>query len=232
MKKLFKITPTLAAVALCVASAGSNLAMAQEASTDNPITQQDKATRAVEQRSRCSQLIGTTVQNPQGQKLGSIADVVISFDTDQVAYCVMRVKPGFFARTKLVEVPLGAFQSSSDGSYLILNASKANLVAARGFNPTQWPEPVENVWGAEPTPAPSSDETPSDVNLATETEDITTVWGATPAPPPSPAPPVSAQVLPAAAGAIVNVRDLPRNASQAIDEFNDQVQFGYPLMEH
>ena len=69
-------------------------------------------------------LIGTTVNNQQGEELGKIRDLVIDFGSDRVAYVVLASKTGLFNAQKLHAVPLRAFQPDADGTSLILNADK------------------------------------------------------------------------------------------------------------
>jgi sporulation protein YlmC with PRC-barrel domain len=220
MKKSKRVTSTLVAAALCVVSTGWTAALAQNNSseTDQPLIQQtsESATAPVQAqlKSRCSQLIGTRVVNEQGDKLGRIADVVISFDNDHVSYCVLRVKPGMFARHRLVEVPLAAFQPSPDGSRLILNADRANLANATGFDPNQWPSAVSTVWGAEPPPptqlpstevyAPAPSQAPVGAGHRT-VYDNSWNWDQLP---------------------------IPQTASQAIDQMHFETQYGLPLSSH
>jgi sporulation protein YlmC with PRC-barrel domain len=99
---------------------------------------------------KCSQLIGMDVKNPQGEKLGDIQDVVIDFTEGKVAYCVLSTGGGILTQEKLHAVPLRAFQASSDGNHLILNADKDKLSKAEGFSKEVWPSPSNPAWGAEP----------------------------------------------------------------------------------
>jgi sporulation protein YlmC with PRC-barrel domain len=170
MKKC-AISSKLVAAALCVASAAGTVSVAQTVtSTPNQtvINQSDpNATTTTtttttttpagttatppETISKCSQLIGTKVINEQGKDLGRITDVVVSFNNNQVSYCVMRVnRHGLFARTKYIAVPLAAFQPGINGAYVTLNADPANLAQAQGFSRDQWPSEVNTAWGAEP----------------------------------------------------------------------------------
>jgi sporulation protein YlmC with PRC-barrel domain len=99
---------------------------------------------------KASQLIGMAVKNQQNEKLGKIDDIVLDFSGDKVAYCVLSVSQGAFSTDKLHAVPLRAFQSSADGTYLILNADKEKLAQAPGFDKENWPNPSNPSWGAEP----------------------------------------------------------------------------------
>ena len=99
---------------------------------------------------KASELIGCTVKNPQGEKLGKIRDVVIDFQNDRVAYAVLGSESGILSAEKLHAVPLRAFQPSDDGTYLILNADKDKLAHAEGFDKNNWPSVTSPSWGAQP----------------------------------------------------------------------------------
>src|SRR5580700_6166406 len=131
-----KTSASLVVVILCVVSAGVSAAQAQEASIDCPLiqppTSATNATAPTQVVSKRSQLIGVRVKNQQGQELGKIDDVVVSFHRERDSYCILSVKHGMFTKTRFLAVPLAAFQPSDDGSHLILNASQANLAKAKG----------------------------------------------------------------------------------------------------
>ncbi len=157
MKKAKKLNSKLVAATLCVAAAGFLAAQAQDA----PITenrnsqpqQQTETTPASDQpvkMNKCSQLIGTAVENPQGDKLGKIEDVVVDFGNGRVSYCVLSVEHGIFATSKYLAVPLAALRPSGDGSRLILNADKDKVAQAQGFDRNNWPSVTNPAWGAQP----------------------------------------------------------------------------------
>jgi len=216
MKKLGKLNSTLVAATLCVASASWTEAQDVYRTPDQPLIQQSSQTTAAlatpETISKCSQLIGTRVENQQGESLGKITDVVVSFNNNQVSYCVLSPRHGIFGRRRLLAVPLAAFQTSTDGSHLILNATPANLAKARGFGRDEWPSEIVPAWGAEPGPAV---ELPPSV-----------VYGQIPTP-----------VPPRAQSWVANPMSatpyfFPENASYAIKGLQDQVMFGAALMDH
>jgi len=212
MIKSRKVRGTLAAAALCVASAGWAVAQAQEASTDQAPIPQPAPTATTpaqpDMKSRCSQLIGARVENQNGEKLGTIADVVVSVGNERVSYCVLKVKHGILSKARLVEVPLAAFQPSADGSYLILNASKANLASAKGFDPNMWPAAINPVWGAEP-------ETPVEVPPTEVVGVLPTITVLTP----------KASPL---VGFGLSQRPGPMTANEAIDQIHWEYMYGTP----
>jgi sporulation protein YlmC with PRC-barrel domain len=99
---------------------------------------------------KCSQLIGTTVENRQRDKLGKIEDLVVDYDTGDVSYCVLRVAHGISATPKYLAVPLAALQPAADGQHVILNAEKDKLAQAQGFDRNNWPSVSNPAWGAQP----------------------------------------------------------------------------------
>ena len=157
MIKSKKVSAFLIAAALCAVSTGGTVAQAQEASAvqpqKQPPTGATNATDPPQVVSKCSQLIGAKVENQQGQEIGKIDDVVVSFHSDRVSYCLLSVKHGIFAKARFLAVPLAAFQPSDDGSHLILNASQDNLANAKGLDRDIWASVTTPVWGAQPGPS-------------------------------------------------------------------------------
>jgi sporulation protein YlmC with PRC-barrel domain len=98
---------------------------------------------------KCSQLVGTAVENRLGDKLGKIDEVVVDFDSGRVSYCVLRVDRGIVATTKCLAVPLRALKPSEDGSRLILDATKDKVAQAQGFDPNNWPSVSNPAWDAQ-----------------------------------------------------------------------------------
>ncbi|MGO8697569.1 MAG: PRC-barrel domain-containing protein [Limisphaerales bacterium] len=118
---------------------------------------------------KCSQLVGTRVENPRGQTLGTIEDVVVDFNTGRVSYCVLGIGRGAFRTPRYLAVPLTAMRPNASGTDLILNADKEKLAEAQGFDLNHWPSVSNPAWGAQPpwqaaptapAMAPSSHELP------------------------------------------------------------------------
>ncbi|HEY3860280.1 MAG TPA: PRC-barrel domain-containing protein [Verrucomicrobiae bacterium] len=164
---------------LCVAAAGWMTAQAQAQAQDQPIggiNQSEQRTESTmsapgqpQKLNKCSELIGSRVENDQGDKLGKVEEVVVDLNNGKVSYCVMSVEHSLFSTPKYLAVPLAAFKPSQDGSHLILNADKNKVAQAQGFDRNNWPSVSNPVWGAQPfwetTPkaniTPSTPSTPS-----------------------------------------------------------------------
>jgi hypothetical protein len=216
MKRHSKFNSIVVAAALCAVSAGS--AVAQQASTVQPQTQQPTGTTNAPDPTqtvvKCRCWIGTTVENPQGQCLGKIDDVVVNLDNERGSYCVMSIKRGIFTKTRFLNVPLASFQRSADGSYLTLNANKANIARAGKLDRNEGPSGFPAAWGAEPA---APEQLPAVVVVAPA--------GGLPSAPVGPAYPWVAD--PAMGPARLYQAE---SASHAIDGLRFQVTAGYQLM--
>jgi len=194
---------------LTVASAGAVMAQSNDTTTTTTTTSTQTTTKSPEIVAKSSQLIGTKVENQQGQCLGRISDVVVDFNSQKVSYAVLSTKHGFFGKTRYIPVPLAAFQANAGGDTLILNATRANLAQARGYDNNQWPTSITPAWGAEPAP----------------TVELPPVEVFGPEYIPAPVPVARVYYGDPTRGAM----PVPRTASQAIDEMADGVAAGWPV---
>ena len=114
--------------------------------------------RAVDKRSdetsvgaathRASKLIGMNVRNSQGEKLGSVDDLVIDMNTGKISYLALGYGGVLGLGEKLFAVPIGLvkFERGSDESYFVLNVPKDELKAAPGFDKSHWPNMADPNW--------------------------------------------------------------------------------------
>jgi len=110
MKKAMKFETKMVVAALCVAAAGlvaaqsPNGPISDDSSTvtanrnNQPQAQKETAPAPGQPMkvNKCSHMIGTAVENLQGDKLGKIEDVVVDFGNGRVSYCVLRVEQNIF----------------------------------------------------------------------------------------------------------------------------------------
>jgi len=146
------VSKTLIAT-VCVAASSWLTAQAQEASTDSPAAASQNRPIAPDQQmhkiNRCSKFIGSQVQNPQGDVLGKIDDVVVDCNSGRVTYCAIKVEDPQLGGTKYLAVPLAALRPNTDGQFFILNADRDKVARARGFNKNDWPASNDPAWGAQ-----------------------------------------------------------------------------------
>jgi len=94
-----------------------------------------------------STFIGADVENPQGQDLGDIKDVVIDRASGRIAYAVVSFGGFLGMGEKLFAVPWGAFsQANENKDKFILAVDKERLKNAPGFDANNWPQMASREW--------------------------------------------------------------------------------------
>jgi len=96
---------------------------------------------------KASTFIGADVENPKGEDLGDIKDVVIDRATGRTAYAVVSFGGFMGLGDKLYAVPWGAFaQSTTDKNTFILAVDKDRIKNSPGFDQNNWPQMVSREW--------------------------------------------------------------------------------------
>ena len=96
---------------------------------------------------RSNTFIGANVENPQGQNLGEIKDIVIDRASGRMAYAVVSFGGFLGMGEKLFAVPWGAFsQPKADKDTFVLDVDKERLKNAPGFDAHNWPQMASREW--------------------------------------------------------------------------------------
>ncbi len=95
---------------------------------------------------RGNTFIGADVQNPQGQNLGDIKDIVIDRTSGRMAYAVVSFGGFLGMGEKLFAVPWGAFSQKADKDTFVLDVDKERLKNAPGFDAHNWPQMASREW--------------------------------------------------------------------------------------
>ena len=91
--------------------------------------------------------IGADVENPQGQNLGDIKDIVIDRASGRITYAVVSFGGFLGMGEKLFAVPWGAFaQPRADKDKFVLDVDKERLKNAPGFDQNNWPQMASREW--------------------------------------------------------------------------------------
>jgi sporulation protein YlmC with PRC-barrel domain len=101
---------------------------------------------------RASKLIGTDVENPQGETLGDIKEVVIDPETGRIAYAVLAFGGFLGMGEKYFAIPWEALApktpTTKGAQYdrFVLNVDKERLKNAPSFNKDNWPDMADRRW--------------------------------------------------------------------------------------
>jgi len=90
---------------------------------------------------KASAFIGSTVLSPQGEKLGTIDDLVIDSETGNTMYAALSYGAILGFGGKLVALPWNALTLHPDGKNVVLRGiDKETLAKAPGFDHHNWPQ--------------------------------------------------------------------------------------------
>ncbi|MGV3485698.1 MAG: PRC-barrel domain-containing protein [Planctomycetaceae bacterium] len=123
----------------------------QPAGTLTPAVLDEKTTGAT---FRASELIGTNLQNDQGQSVGEINDLVMDASSGRVRYVAVTYGGFLGVGDKLFAVPFEAFKvrqdpDDADDYVLVLNVTQQQLKGAQGFDEDNWPDMADANWARE-----------------------------------------------------------------------------------
>ncbi|MDI1268948.1 MAG: PRC-barrel domain-containing protein [Polaromonas sp.] len=89
---------------------------------------------------------GTSVNNPAGESLGDIKDLMIDLPSGRVAYAVVEFGGLFGIGSKLFAVPMLALKQDAVNKCFILDATQASLENTEGFDKDHWPDFADRTW--------------------------------------------------------------------------------------
>jgi sporulation protein YlmC with PRC-barrel domain len=99
---------------------------------------QRDASEAWQRTHRASKIIGTEVRNPQGEKVGTVKDLVLDDPgTGRISHLVVGIGGVLGMGDKLFAVPYGEVRTQPGQNYLVL--SRANDLA-QAFDEQHWPD--------------------------------------------------------------------------------------------
>jgi sporulation protein YlmC with PRC-barrel domain len=99
---------------------------------------------------RASKIIGYDVENPQGQDLGKVEDIVIDPADGRIAYAVLSFGGFLGLGEKYFAIPWSALApKTGDDKTYVLNVDKEKLKNAPGFDKTNWPDMANPNWATD-----------------------------------------------------------------------------------
>jgi sporulation protein YlmC with PRC-barrel domain len=112
-------------------------------------TPTSKTTTAGHMASRvlsASTLNDDDVYNLEGEKLGSIKEIMLDIDTGNVAYAVLSFGGFLSLGEKLFAVPWHALTVDTDNHRLVMDVDEERLKNAPGFDDDHWPDMADPTW--------------------------------------------------------------------------------------
>lgn len=95
---------------------------------------------------RVSELLGSKVENANGDNLGEIHDLVLDWGKGEVRYAVLSHGGVLGLGDKLFAVPMNVFKTQPDDKQLLLDMPQDQLKNAPGFDRNQWPNMADPLW--------------------------------------------------------------------------------------
>lgn len=93
---------------------------------------------------RASQMMGQNIQNPQGEAVGEINDIVLDAGSGRIRYVAVTYGGLLGVGNKMFAVPYEAFQCKADPddhkkTIVVLDVTEKQLEGASGFDEDHWP---------------------------------------------------------------------------------------------
>jgi sporulation protein YlmC with PRC-barrel domain len=93
-------------------------------------------------------ITGDDVCNMQGEKLGTIQDIMLDIQTGRIRYAVLS-SGGFLGMgDRLFAVPWNAFRQDKENRRFILDVDVKRLKQAPGFDKEHWPNMADASWNS------------------------------------------------------------------------------------
>lgn len=142
--KIVKVAMLLFA-ALLMLHAGE-LGAASQSGADTPTSTRGKVIKGGP--FRVGEIVGKKVENPDGEVIGEITDMVAGQDGN-IQYAVLNHGGFLGIGDKLVPIPWEAVKRLPDDNRLLVNVTKGALEKAPNFEPDKWPDFSEPAWNTE-----------------------------------------------------------------------------------
>jgi len=97
---------------------------------------------------RASQVIGADVDDPRGNKIGEIKDIVLAPRQGQIAYAVVGFGSVMGVGSKYFAIPWTKLQPGMDEHY-VLQVDKETLKRTPGFDKDHWPDLASSQWNSD-----------------------------------------------------------------------------------
>lgn len=99
-------------------------------------------------------VIGDRIENPQGENLGTIKNIMLDIQYGKIEYVVMEFGGFLGLGEKLFAIPFGALKLNPQKQAFIVDWDKETLKSAPGFDKHHWPhtnkhfDEINSYWGS------------------------------------------------------------------------------------
>lgn len=97
-------------------------------------------------RLTASSIIGDSVENPEGEDLGKIDNLMINLNTGKVEYAVLEFGSFLGIGGKLFAIPFSELNLDPDRELFILSRNKEYLKQTPGFDKAHWPDTNDHAY--------------------------------------------------------------------------------------
>ena len=94
-------------------------------------------------------LSGDEVVNRQGEKLGTIEEIMLDVPTGRIAYAVLSSGGFLGIGDKLFAIPWGSLTLDPENKCFVLDVARDGLEQAPGFDKDHWPSMADRDWARE-----------------------------------------------------------------------------------
>ncbi len=93
-----------------------------------------------------STLKGDDVYNPEGEKLGSIKELMLNIESGRICYAVLSFGGFLSLGEKLFAVPWSALKVDTENKRFVMDTDEERLMNAPGFDTENWPNMADPTW--------------------------------------------------------------------------------------
>jgi len=106
----------------------------------------DQPTKFQPKLEKANELIGAKVINHEGERLGTVEDIVLTPQRDAISYIALSHGGLLGFGGKLFAVPWSAFEARPLENVLVLNVDESYLKTAKSFDKGNWPAVADRRW--------------------------------------------------------------------------------------
>jgi sporulation protein YlmC with PRC-barrel domain len=95
---------------------------------------------------RVSDLNGLSVENPEGENLGKIEDLMLDLSNGRASYAVLSFGGVLGIGDKLFAIPWDMLKVDTENYVIVINVDPETLENAPGFDRDNWPDHTDSAW--------------------------------------------------------------------------------------